>query len=259
MDSISKIVPFKSSFDTAKIFAKYANYSLWISTILLVVAFYLQSLYPNYKSQIDTINIINCFFIIVFALLSILINITFYEASTKKRHDFIDNSFKTSYSEDNSHGYFSNDDIENGIYKMAVNGFENSFFSYNIAKKMLTPLWLKNIFIGFLFISLAITGYNKVFVMILQLTLPILLINQAIILTIFVTRINRINENFRRLFQDLKLDTNRDHKKPEILLNVIEYEATLSWGCILLDSKIYESLNPELSIKWEKIKNNYKI
>jgi hypothetical protein len=259
MDRANMIVPFRASFDKAKWYDKFANICLWTSSGILVFSFLVQSISPEYKTISDNINGINCFFILAYALLSFITNNTFYNASTQKRYDFIDNSFETSFSEDLSINYFSNDNIENGIYKMAVNGFENSLFSYNIAKEMLSPLWTKNIFIGILFVSLAIAGFNSAFVMMLQLTLPLLLVNQAIKLTIFVSRMQNIHENYRRLFQNLKVEKNRDNKKPEILINVIEYEAALSWGCVLLDSKIYEKLNPSLSKKWEEIKKTYEI
>ena len=195
------IVPYSKSFESAKLFSKYANVILWFSAAILIIAYLIQSINKDWKQISDTINSINCLLIITYAILEFITNYTFYEASIQKRADFVDNSFNTLYSEDNTIEYYSNDNINTGIYKMAVNGFENSLFTYNISKRMLKPLWIKNVVIALLFILLAIVGYNNAFVMFLQLSLPLLLLKQAIKQTLFVSRINKVYENYRRLFQ----------------------------------------------------------
>ncbi len=105
----------------------------------------------------------------------------------------------------------------------------------------------------------AILGYNNAFILLIQLTLPILLLQQAIKHTLFVYRIKRVYENYRRLFNDLKDESDSKRKRPEIILNVLDYETTLTYGSILLDSKIYDKLNPSLSLKWNQMKSDYKI
>ncbi|MCP4705234.1 MAG: hypothetical protein GY865_11540, partial [candidate division Zixibacteria bacterium] len=214
------MTPFKKTFDNAKSYDKYANICLWLSLIIMILPFVIQYINKDWKFISEIINAINCFFILSYAIFQLITDNISYEASTQKRIDFIDNSFETSFSEENSNGYYSNDDIEKGVYKMAINGFENSLFTYNIAKRMIKPLWMKNAIIGMLFAFLAIEGYNNAFIMLLQLSLPLLLLNQAIKHTLFVTRINKVYENYRRLFQDLKNNTNKEVKKPEIIINV---------------------------------------
>ena len=93
----------------------------------------------------------------------------------------------------------------------------------------------------------------------IQLTLPILLLQQAIKHTLFVYRIKRVYENYRRLFNDLRNESDSKLKRPEILLNVLDYETTLTYGAILLDSDIYNKLNSDLSAKWNNMKTEYKI
>ncbi|NKQ38336.1 MAG: hypothetical protein HF967_02455 [Methanosarcinales archaeon] len=252
-------IPFRNAFDYAKLYDKYANYVLWISTLLIIIAFLLKVFYPNLSYISNIINKVNCLFIVAYAVLNFITDYIFYKASYHKRLDFIDNSFNTSYSEENSSEYYSNDDIENGIYKLAVNSFENSLFTYIISKKMLIKIWIKNTLIALIFLVLAIFGYENTFVLLLQLALPILLLSKAIKLTIFVNRVNQVYENYRKLFQNIKSNRDNEFASPEILINVIEYEATLSWGSILLDSKIYNSMNDELSKAWEEIKIKYEI
>lgn len=253
------ISPFKNTFDNAKLLSKYANIILFLSTFLIVLSFIVSSFSENNSKLITIIDSINCLLIIAYAVFEYLINNTFFEASIHRRCDFIDNSFNTSYSEENSSQYYSNDDLTSGIYKMAVNGFENVFFTYNISKLMLNGIWIKNIIIALIFISLGILGYNNTLILFIQLSLPVILVSQSIRHTAFVNRINRVYENYRRLFQDLRSYDSSDQKIPEMILNVIEYETTLSWGEVLLDSKLYNKMNSELSKKWETIKNKYNI
>jgi len=253
------LIPFKNSFDNAKSYDQYANIVLYVSSLILVGTFMIKTINPAWEPISNIINSINCFFIVAYAVLKFITNNTFYEASIHKRFDFVDNSFDTTFSEENSRNYYSNDNIEKGIYKMAVNGFENCLFTYNIAKCMLKSLWLKNIIIALLFIFFGIFGYNNAFVLLIQLSLPLLLLNQAIMHTLFVSRIDKVFESYRRMFQDLKNNNNKDNKNPEIIINVIEYESTISTGCILLNSKIYNKLNTVLSEKWEAMKLKYEI
>lgn len=251
--------PYLGSFEQSKTFNKYAELTLWISTILLIVAFALEKYNPLWKEYSVLMSNINCFFIISYAILSFIADNIFYQASIQRREDFIDNSFKTTLAEHRSADYYTNDNIVAGIYKMAVNGFENSLYTYNIANKMTTSLWIKNVVFAILILLFAIFGYNNAFILLIQLSLPILLLQQAVKQTLFVYRIKRVYENYRRLFNDLRNESDSKHKRPEILLNVLDYETTLTYGAILLDSDIYNKLNPELSTKWNQMKSEYNI
>jgi len=251
--------PYKGSFEQSKSFSKYAEITLWISTILLVIAFVLKEVNVNWSNISEVITNINCFFIVAFAILSFISETVFYQASIQRREDFIDNSFETTLAENRSQEYYTNDNIASGIYKMAVNGFENSLFTYNIAKKMTTRLWLKNILFAVSILIFSIFGYSSAFTLMIQLTLPILLLQQSIKHTLFVYRIKRVFENNRRLFNDLKNLNDSKHKRPEIILNVLDYETTLTYGAILLDSKIYNEMNPSLSVTWDELKKEYNI
>lgn len=251
--------PYKGSFEQSKSFSKYAEISLWISTILLMVAYALKTINPDWINISELITNINCFFIVAFAILSFISEMIFYQASIQRREDFIDNSFETTIAENRSTEYYTNENIASGVYKMAVNGFENSLFTYNIANKMTALLWVKNIVFAILILSFAVFGYNGAFILLIQLTLPILLLQQAIKHTLFVYRMKRVFENYRRLFNDLKNINDSEVKSPEIILNVLDYETTLTNGSILLSSKLYDKLNPTLSTRWIELKHEYNI
>lgn len=251
--------PYKDSFEKAKLVSKYANVVLWISTGMLVASFIIKTFYINLVCVSDIISNINCLFLIFYGVLNILREIFFYQASIQRRNDFIDNSFDTSLGESRSVDYYTNGNIATGIYKMGVNSFENSFFTYNIGKRMILGIWLKNVIFVILILVFAIFGFKNAFILFIQLTLPISLFQQSIKHTLFVFRISRVFENYRKMFNDLKNKEDSKSKRAEIISNVLDYETTLTYWAIILDSKLYEKLNTELSAKWIELKNEYNI
>lgn len=253
---------FRKTFDDAKIYDKYAGYVLLLSSLTVVSSFVLQNIDENFQVCSELIINFNCLLIFLYLILQFTSDYIFYEASVKKRIDFIDNSFGTKFSEINLDNYYSNDEVSNGILKMAVNGFENSLFTYHIAKSMQKELWIKSVLIGILFIFVGVSGYNSAFVMLFHLSLPIFLFFRALRLSLFVSRVENVFGNYRKLFTGLDLKKTKSfeqNKFPEILLSILEYETILSWGNILLDTKVYNKMNSELSQQWEELKQRYGI
>ena len=256
---MSKIVPFREDFETVGKFEVAAWYILLLSTLLLIVSFLLEKYSPGYKVLSDWIDRVNCFFIISYAAIELYINnYGFFNASIKKREDFIDNSFNSSLGLKNSENYFSNDELEGSIYKMGVNTFENVLFSYNIAKEMRFTILTKCFGIALVFVACAICGYDNTIILIIQLSLPILLIQQAVKHSIFVNRLEKNLKCFCRMFNNLKNGSKKEYI-PEIICNVMEYEVILTWGSTILNNKIFNKLNPSLSKEWDSTKEKYNI
>lgn len=247
------------SFEQAKLLKKCVNWILIISTVLLAVSFSIETYAKEYANISTFITNVNCFFIISFAILSFVIEIIYFHSSSQRREDYIDNSFDSKLAEERSKNYYTNEKITAGIYKMAVNGFENSLFTYNISKCMTRNIWFKNLIFGILVLFFAVFGFKNEFTLLIQLTLPILLLQEALRHTLFVFRIKKVFENYRKLFNDLKNVEYSENKNPEIVLNVLEYETTLTYGSILLNTTIYNRLNPILSQKWIQLKDEYNI
>lgn len=256
---MNKKVPFKKDLDKAKAFDTWAGYTLSASTVLLIIAIVIDKGFIDYQDVGIWINRINCLFIILYAILEFVRDNIFFHSRSKKIEDLIDNSFKSCFSEEESENYFTNDRVSPGIYKLGVNCFESSFFSYNIAKEMQTNLWIKNVIISLLFIFVGICGFNDIFVFIIQLSMPLMLLQQAIKQSMFVNRLEKILTSFRKLFNNMKQQTDRSSFVPEIILNMTEYETVLAWANILLSTSVYEKLNAPLSEKWEKMKSKYLI
>lgn len=255
---MNKKVPFKNKFDTAKKYDKFSTVLLYISTILLISNFILSKTTNTQTSTIHWIEIINCLIIVSFSILEFVVDYIHFGAETHRREDLVDNSFASLIAENRTESYYTNDDIKSGLYKMGVNNFESCFFSYNIAKEDLTRLWIKSIIISLLFIFIGIAGYDKVLIFFIQLTIPIVLLQQSIKHSIFVSRLKNVLDRYRTLFNNLKINKNKKNDA-EIIRDILEYEATISWGNILLNESTYKKMNTFLSAEWENLKKEYSI
>lgn len=253
---MTRIVPHEQIFTRAKMFTKGSDVFIYLSSAVSVALIFLN---PPYDKLILVLNAVNCVLIVIAVFFDQVYNYIFFEAGKAKRLDFIDNSFNTDFSGAKSQGYFSNENISTGFYKMAVNCFENSFFSSQVSSRMIAWSWVKVVLIVLIFVFNAAMGEKGVVNLLFQLSLPILLLQQAIRITLFYTRINAIYQSFLRLFNDFKQNGINKNEDPEILKIVLDYQTTLSWGAIPLSDKIFKKNNAQLSRKWNELKANYNI
>jgi hypothetical protein len=256
---MNKKVPFKNKFDTAKKYDKISTCLLYISTILLIVGFILGRTANIPTSIIRWIEIINCPIIILFSIVEFVVDFIHFNAETYRRNDLIDNAFDTMLAEDRTENYYTNSELPKGLYKMGVNNFESCFFSCNIVRKSLPLLWIKAIILSILFILFAISGFDGITIFIIQLAIPAILLQQSIKYSLFHSRLNKVFEKYRSLYNNLKDKNEKEQCNTEIIRNILEYEATISWGNILLDEKTYNEMNASLSDKWEALKKEYSI
>lgn len=256
---MTKKVPFKKSFDTAKKYDKYGSYLLYASTILLIVNFVLSQYTNTPAFVICSLEIANCLTIILFSIIEIAVDCIHFGAETHRREDFVDNSFASCIAEKGTEGYYNNDSLESGLYKMGVNSFESCFFSYEISRMGLSKLWVKFSIIAIIFIFIAICGEHREWlIFIIQLSIPVVLLQQAIKHTLFVYRLKSVLSKYRSLFNGLKNNRNEDCNS-EIIRSILEYEAIISWGNILLNDETYNEMNANLSEEWQGIKKRYSI
>lgn len=256
---MNKYVPFKINFDNAKKANRIGTILLYISTALMVAVFVFSKIPIVNSKLLDWINILNSIIILVLVLIYIIVDYIHFNAETYRRNDLIDNSFNSLLSEDRTQEYYTNDNLQSGIYKMGVNNFESCFFSYRIAKKSLVNSWIKSGIISFIFIFVAISGYNEILFLIIQLAIPMSLITQSIKNQLFVSRLERIFSGYRTLFDNYR--KSKTHKKYDALIirSVLNYETIISWYNTLLDEKVYNKMNAKLSEEWDTIKKQYSI
>jgi hypothetical protein len=253
-----KFVPHQISFNHVERLNKANNIILILSTLIVVAATFFDQSINKFDGLSDGLNALNTLIIFCYILLDITGAYLLHKAEAKRRLDFIDNSFDTNLSGRRSENYFTNSFLSPGLYKMAVNCFESSLFSFNISKRMLPGLIVKNFIIMSVFVIAASMGEKRIVIMIFQLSLPLLLFQQLVKLLLYIINTESVLLSFQSLFNDLKT-MDLEYKSPEILRNIIHYESNVSWGSLQLSARIFNKLNPSLSAEWERLRSEYKI
>ncbi len=251
--------PVRESLIVAKRLDSISFCILIISTLLTLTNFIFNNYFISLKEWAEIISNINTVFIILYAMVKFGINYIVFNSSFQKRADFIDNSFNTNYTTKRSNKYYNNNEIAPGILRMGANSFESCFFTYNLSIKSIKEKWIINLIIIIIIISLALQGYNSVLSMVLQLSLPLILISEAINYSIFCLRMKNILDSFCRVYNDLIDEPNKIKKEAEVILNVLNYETTKSTFNLLISEKTYKKYNPKLSESWESLKLQYKL
>lgn len=227
---------------------------------LLIIAMVL-SLVFIYKGESKLLIFLSILSIVGFIILENIISNYQKKAETIRRKDFIDNAFGTKLVNENSEGYYDNEEIEKGLYKALLNLFENSLFSKEISEKMLEEKLKRSIIPALILIISAAYGFfgNQLIVPILQLFLSKEFLCKNIKLKSYNENVENVYNNIASLCDTTKLNSENILKYEPHILNIwIEYEANISNSKLFLDGKIYNELNPILTKKWEKIKNKYK-
>lgn len=255
---MNKIVPHQKAFNRVKTFGDWSNGILAVTTIVAISSMVFEDQLKS-DGLTDKVNALNSLLILAYFVLDLTILYLLQKAEMLRRLVFIDNSFGVNLTGKKSAGYFTNESLTPGVYKMAVNCFENSFFSHFVSSKMLIRLVIKNVPIAAIFIAAASMGEAKIVNLIFQLSLPVVLVQQLVKMAFYVTTTETVLDNFKTLFSDLRGNRPSDLRTPEILRNVIQYETNISWGSIPLSSSLFEKFNDELSREWERMKNEYQI
>ncbi|MBI2285163.1 MAG: hypothetical protein HYU71_15735 [Bacteroidetes bacterium] len=251
-----RFVPFAKSYKVIERWNGYADLLLYVSTIFsLVITFLGGEMAEALKTALITIN---CIIIAAYVGVDNWCSLSFAKTEMRRRVDWLDNSFNTNYSGQKSKGYFTNENVSPGLYKLAVNGFENSHHTHFIISKMLTGIFFKTVVIAAVFIFSFFYGNRELFRLLFELPLPVILIQKFIKACYYQSRMDNVQDRFKTLFNDL-IHGDFDKYTASVLRGVIDYEATLSWASIPLKGKLFEKYKDQLSEEWEQLKINYGI
>jgi hypothetical protein len=254
---MNKVVPHEINYKTINKISSSSSFLLLISALisLSILIFEKTNLLESKEILNRNLNAALGILAILYFLLDIVQNYLFQQAELNRKNDFIDNSLKTKLSEENSQGYFSNDNFTPSIYKLGVNGFENSFFTKSISSKMIVFNIIKSAIILILFLFVIFYTDQSTLISLVQIALPFTIIQQTIRLIIFNFYIKRVFDNYKHIFSNVA----KAQRSALIIDNVINYEKTISWGGIQLDSKLFNKHNPKLTLDWETLKTKYNI
>ena len=184
-----------------------ANKVIFISVILLSI---LSSIVASKivvlpESINDIRNILYIGLIISLAIISIIIDYTLLpNAQSTTRCDFFDHSFGTKYiHHKSSEEYYTNTDLDFGMYKMAANLFESCFFTYTLSSRMRLKKIILCCVLLVVFIPLVFYGFKNtslISIILLQALLSIYFLGGLIRLLIFVNKNEILFNELKNLF-----------------------------------------------------------
>lgn len=260
--NVEKFIPYEADYDTLnkwRMIEKiiFSFVILYPIIITIVEKFYFNSRILNF---FDATYFISFF---IYYILYIYTEVAMSpEVERKRRKGFIDNSFGSNLLEKEVKGYYSNDKISYGVYKMAINCWENCFFSLNISKEKTNKIIIRNLFLIGVVIFFAYYGFrnNKLGILVLQsLLLPLFLVELAYHFK-FKDDLKRIYDDFQNFFSKIKKEdiSKNDGIEGEIIFICENYEVALAYNkSSSIDSKIYQKMNAQLTKEWEEIKERY--
>jgi hypothetical protein len=211
---------------------------------------------------LSIINIANIISIFLFFGLDLVVNYVLTpQAENKRRDDFIDNSFGSKFSIDSSISYYDNNEVANGLYKAAVNLFEDCFFTANLMRaalvgKIIIPA------IGFLsLVVLAYFGFREVPVAltVLQFLFSATILGSLVKDVILSNQLNTIEDAWIAIFQHDNVKTDITKYHAQIYKYWLQYETLISWTQPNISGKLYKKMNPGLTDDWAKLKAKYNI
>lgn len=254
---MTRIVPHEINYKTINKVSGIASFVLYTSALIALILLFIDKTNFVVTKELYNKNLNSGLAIlaILYFIIDIVQNYLFQQAELNRKNDFIDNSFETKLSDENSQGYFSNDNFPAGIYKLGVNGFENSFFTKAISKKMIIPGIIKAVLILVLFLLVIFYTDQSTLTALIQIALPFTIIQQTVKLIFFHYHIKKVVDTYKHIFANVA----KSKRSPLIIDNVINYEKTLSWGGIQLDSKLFNKHNPKLTTDWEALKTKYSL
>ncbi len=258
---MAEYAPQYNLFRTLNRLASVSQFIFWTILVFSIVPVVFKEFYET-QNLINIINIFNIIGISLFFVLEVISDyILMPQADSKRRDDFIDNSFGSVFSPNNSVGYYDNDEVNKGLYKAAVNLFENCFFTYSLVKvttikKIVTPAIMLLFMIVF-----AYYGFKEVpfALSVLQALFSANILGLLIKHLILLNRLTTIQDSWIALFQHDDIKSNTYKYQTFVYRYWLQYEALHSKINAGIQEKIYEEHNPSLTNEWNKMKLKYNI
>lgn len=183
------------------------------------------------------------------------------KAEQTRREGLLDNSFDTRMADTPSENYYDTDDIEYGLGKLLANTHENSLFTANIADEMIKgPEWR---FVAGIALLIALAIFNLLNAGAIVAAVDILIthnmLNDYLDLKELRTEAEIVQEKCKdaasaALEEHWKLS---ERTKGKIINAFLRYETALSYASMILNQKVYDKVNDDLTRKWEGIKKRY--
>lgn len=205
------------------------------------------------------------FFIVILVFLFVVDNILTVWLIPKieniRKTHLLSNSFGVSLNDEKTKGYYNNKSLPS-IFRLGLNVFENSLFSFEISKKMLHKERYKSIIslIILLVLLLVRSTHIEVILFIVQLLFGTSIIATWIKLEKYKIETEKIYQKCRDIyFSSMKEQELTNESLSKILDITIEYEILKARMGVMLSTKIFNEINPRVSKEWEEIKRELKL
>jgi hypothetical protein len=210
----------------------------------------------------DIINVANMISIGVYFVLDATVNyVLIPQAENKRKDDFIDNSFGSTFSIVSSIEYYDNEEIGAGLYKGAVNLFQNCFFSASLMKAALPQKIVLPAIVLLGVMIMAYFGFKQFdwAVALLQTLFSVSILGGLIKDLILYYQLNSIQDMWVALFQNKDTKLNIASYHAQVYRYWLRYETLISWAQPDIPDTLYKRLNDPLTAEWQNLKIKYNI
>jgi hypothetical protein len=181
------------------------------------------------------------------------------KAERMRREQMLSDAFGTPISHDKTSLYYNND-YSPSIKRLGANTMENALFSSGVAAEMLVS---KRLLIGAYLIiwTLAFSFKNvdlNVIIWITQIIFSGEIVVQWMSLEILRIRQERTYEKLHAHFLH-EVGGSSQRAIATILDSFVAYESAKSSASYLLSTKVFNNLNPTLTVKWKKVRSELKM
>ena len=251
--------PYAADYKTLKRWRLAASICLYLTSAISIA---LPILEPHLRGSValEGIRLVNFLGIIAYFILHLVADTFIYPATANaRRMDFIDNSLNTKFLDKKSKNYFTNEEIPVGPHRMAVNCFENCFFTLNIAVAMLPQIIIKNTAFAIVFLTTAYFGFkdNSIGLPILNIFLSSLFITNLVHHLTFVARLKGLLQRFKLIFMEWKKI--QESSLAHAILLILEYETILSHNKSPSSDRIYRMNSAAWAAEWNELKIRYEM
>lgn len=252
---MNRRVPYEKYFKTAKKFSS-------IQKIFFSLSFIVSVIMPFFSDKFTEVTKVGTFissaFLIALFILDYLVKYNQNRGENLRREDFWDNSFGTKLNENPTELYYTNDNIGFGLQKCIYNICENTVHSLNTTNVMMKQSLQKLIILGsILFIFIFIGLFNNTLgLIILQIFLSKYIVVDFLDLMAYKKQLEYVKEKIKDLLAS-NINPDSIDYQIKVIYSLLVYECNISHLNILLDSKIFDKYNEEISKEWNEFKKRY--
>ncbi|OLN23956.1 hypothetical protein BTO30_00570 [Domibacillus antri] len=240
-------------FNKVSTISKVSNTLFWCSVILSFTIFF-SGEYLNFN------NLLNVLFILITVLYFIFSNwlslFLLREAQNRRRVHLLSNSLGSKLDDEETNLYYNNPQSPS-LYRLGMNVFENSLFTFRVTEKMVIGERIR--IIVYLIVWMALMLFRETDLNLVSIVAQTIFTTGILIswikLEILRHTSEKIFNEFRQLF--LTNGSEKNDKIIPIILNLVfRYETTVASMGVHFSSKIFHSINPNVSTEWETVKRN---